>query len=387
MNNSNAPVLPPHFIAATANQDWDLIVRSPGRINIIGEHTDYNGGLVLPAAIDKAIYFAARKRADQQLVLHALDLGEQVTIALPQPQKTGNLWVDYLLGIAEQFRQKGHELPGMELVFGSDLPRGAGVSSSAALEGGMAFICNEFSQAGFSRPALAQLCKASSNNFMGIPSGIMDQFASLNGVKDRAILLDCDTLDFELIEAELPGYQFLLVNSMVTHQLAHSEYPLRVAECREALEVLQQFEPELQALCHANPAAVEAVKSQMREVVYRRARFATTEMSRIRRAVIALKAGNAVAVGQEMNATHAGLRDDYEVSCAEIDFLQQLALAHPGVVGSRIMGGGFGGCTINLLKEEEVENFKVAVSKAYSQVYGITAEFYEVPLSMGTEVL
>jgi galactokinase len=379
--------LPPHFVSATENQDWDLIVRSPGRINIIGEHTDYNGGLVLPAAIDKAIYFAVRKRDDRQLIFHALDLDDEATVTLPQSEKTGNLWVDYLLGIADQYRKRGHELPGMDLVFGSDLPRGAGVSSSAALEGGMAFICNEIIGAGLSRPELAQLCKASSNNFMGIPSGIMDQFASLNGVKDRAILLDCDTLDFELVKAELPGYEFLLVNSMVTHELASSEYPVRVAECQEALAVLQQYEPELKALCHASPAAVEAVKGKMREVVYRRARFATTEMNRIRQAVVSLQAGDAVAVGKEMNATHAGLRDDYEVSCEEVDLLQSFAENYAGVAGSRIMGGGFGGCTINLIKVDRVAEFTKDIAAAYHTAIGKEPCFYEVPLSTGTEII
>lgn len=328
-----------------------------------------------------------RKRNDHQLVLRALDLDEAATVALPCSEKTTNLWVNYLVGIADQYRQRGIELPGMDLVFGGDLPSGAGVSSSAALEGGMAFICNEISGAGFSRPELAVICKASSNNFMGIPSGIMDQFASLNGEKDRAILLDCDTLDFELVEAELPGYQFLLVNSMVTHELASSEYPLRVAECQEALVVLQQYEPELRALCHANPAAVEAVRSNMREVVYRRARFATTEMNRIRQAVISLKAGDAVAVGKEMNATHAGLRDDYEVSCEEVDFLQVFAENYPGVAGSRIMGGGFGGCTINLIKAERVAGFTKDIAAAYRTAIGQEPSFYEVPLSMGTEII
>ena len=222
---------------------------------------------------------------------------------------------------------------------------------------------------------------------MGIPSGIMDQFASLNGAKDRAILLDCDSLDFELVKAELPDYQFLLVNSMVTHELASSEYPIRVAECQEALAVLQQYEPELQALCHVSPAAVEAVKKKMREVVYRRARYVTTEMNRIRQAVTSLKAGDAIDVGRQMNATHAGLRDDYEVSCEEIDLLQSFAEGYDGVVGSRIMGGGFGGCTINLIKADQVEHFIQDVSAAYHTAYGKEPCFYEVPLSTGTEII
>lgn len=380
-------MIPAHFSQATDGQEWDLIVRSPGRINIIGEHMDYNGGLVLPAAIDKAIYFAVKRRDDQQLILHALDLNEQTELSLPHPGPTKHLWVNYLIGITEQFRQRGIHLPGMEIVFGSDLPVGAGVSSSAALEGGMAFICNTLTQSGITRPELAKICQASSNTFMGIPSGIMDQFASLNGAQDRAILLDCDTLEFEHVKAELPGYQFLLVNSMVTHELGSSEYPVRVAECKEGLAVIQQTYPEIKALCHATPDMVEATKPDLREVVYRRCRYATSEMIRLNTAVTALKVGNAPVVGRQMNETHAGLRDDYEVSCEEVDFLQSFAEHYEGVLGSRIMGGGFGGCTINLIKNEVVEDFKVAITKAYSTAVGKEARIYEVHLSAGTEII
>lgn len=378
---------PPHFLAATKGQDWDLIIRSPGRINIIGEHTDYNGGLVLPAAIDKAIYFAVRLRSDRQLVLHALDLNEQANYQLPQNTPTNNRWGNYLLGIVDQYKQRGHTVPGMEIIFGSDLPVGAGVSSSAALEGGMSFICNEVCAANYQRPTLAQICHASSNQFMGIPSGIMDQFASLNGAAQRAILLNCDTLEHRHIAAALPAYDFLLVNSMVTHQLGDSQYPVRVAECREGLAELQKTSPAITALGQAKPAMIEAIKDQLSAVVYRRCRYVTEEMERVHQAVAALEAGDAIALGSLLNATHVGLRDLYEVSCAEVDFLQGFATSFAGVAGSRIMGGGFGGCTINLVRQDRLADFQSAIRAAYQQAYDILPDCYAVPLSGGTELI
>ncbi|MEL6276851.1 MAG: galactokinase [Bacteroidota bacterium] len=379
--------MPPHFLQAIAGQSFDFIVRSPGRINIIGEHIDYNGGLVLPAAIDKAIYFAVRRRADQLLVLHALDINERATVQLPQNTKTGNLWVDYLLGIAEQYRLQGHQIPGLDIVFGGNLPRGAGVSSSAAMEGGMAFISNKITKAGFSRSELAQICHQSSNVFLGIPSGIMDQFASLNGKADHAILLDCNSLEHEFIPAQLPGYKLLLVNSLVTHQLGDSEYPVRVKECQEGLAALQVLFPELKTLAEATPKQVEAIRPQVSDTIYRRCHYVSQESIRIQRAVVALRAGDALSLGEEMNATHAGLRDDYEVSCAEIDFLQAFAQAYPDVAGSRIMGGGFGGCTINLIKEAAIPAFKTAIATAYRTAENIEPGFYEVHIQDGTQLV
>ncbi|MEM9261664.1 MAG: galactokinase, partial [Bacteroidota bacterium] len=357
--------------AATTGQDWDIIVRSPGRINIIGEHMDYNGGLVLPAAIDKAIFFAARKNNSTTLSLQALDLNESVEQALPQDTATGQIWVDYLLGIADQFRQRGFEVPGLDIVFGSNLARGAGVSSSAALEGGMAYLVNELIGAGLSRLELARICNQSSNHFMGIPSGIMDQFASLNGVKDRALLLNCDTLEFDLIKAELPGYDFLLVNSHVTHQLVDSGYTTRVHETREGLAALQDLFPELTSLGQVTVEMVEQIKDKVSPVIFRRCAYVAQESQRIQRAVQALERADPIALGKEMNDTHAGLRDDYEVSVPEVDFLQDFAQNYPGVAGSRIMGGGFGGCTINLLQLDVMEDFKVAIREAYSTALGI----------------
>lgn len=380
--------IPKHFLSAIGpKSEWELVFRSPGRINIIGEHTDYNGGLVLPAAIQQAIYFAVRPSKDNSYHFTALDVEDQVHLSELPTAKTGNMWVDYLCGVADQFRQRGFELPAIEVVFGGNLPQGAGVSSSAALEGGMAFLCNELTKASFDRPELARICNQSSNQFMGIPSGVMDQFASLNGRKNQAMLLDCNTLEHEFVSAEIPGYAFVLVNSEVSHQLANSEYPVRVAECREGLKILQKHYPELEALSHAKPAMVEAHKEAFRPVVYQRCRYVAGESIRIKAAVDALRAKDALTLGKQLNATHVGLRDDYEVSCQEVDFLQSFAQQYEGVAGSRIMGGGFGGCTINLIEAEQVDAFIKDITAAYRAAFGIDACYFVSQIDDGTSLI
>ena len=374
-----------------------LIVRSPGRINLIGEHTDYTGGLVLPAAIDKALYFAVRRLDTPEWRLDALDIGQQTTLSLPLGARTGPLWADYLAGIGVQFQNRGHFLPGLEISFGGNIPVGSGMSSSAALEGGLAFALNELLNAKLSRPELAQICKASSNTYIGIPSGIMDQFASLNGRADGPLLLNCHTLDFQPVVSHIEGYSFVLVNSMVTHDLADSEYPQRVRECQEALEAIQQQHPELDHLSGAELAQLDAVRHQLSKIAYTRARYVIEENERVRRAVHALESGSAVEFGHQMNETHVGLRDEYEVSCEEIDFLQIEAVAkfnhesspadRGAVAGARLMGGGFGGCTLNLVRTGSVEAFGAHMRAAYERRFGVEAEVYGVVVSGGTGVV
>lgn len=364
-------------------------IHSPGRINLIGEHTDYTGGLVMPAAIDKGIEYYARPIPTRELRLHAVDLAATYTLPLPVTGKTGELWVDYLAGISTQFQNMGYEIPGLEIVFGGDVPRGSGMSSSAALEGGMAFLLNELCQAGLTRPLLAQTCKASSNNFIGIPSGIMDQFASLNGTAAGPIMLNCESLQFSTIDANLGGYSWLLVNSMVSHELTGSEYPDRVAQCQEALSHLKKHFPEVGYLSAATPEQLEAGIGDMPPLVQKRARHVVHENERVRQAAKALAQGDAIKMGQLIQATHASLRDDFEVSCEEVDFLQTEAVSHfpKAVAGSRIMGGGFGGCTINLVKTEVLPTLKEHLTKVYQAKYGLALEFYNVVISDGTRMI
>lgn len=382
----------PHLAAYFASRQLDAgsfpyRLFSPGRINLIGEHTDYTGGWVMPAAIDKGIYFYARPLPEPVLRLYAADLEESAVLDLPVRGKSGQLWADYLAGIVAQFQALGYVVPGLEIVFGGDVPRGSGMSSSAALEGGMAFLLNAVVEAGLSRPALAQLAQRSSNEFIGVPTGIMDQFASLNGSAQGPILLQCATLDFHPVDATLPGYSWLLVNSLVTHELGNSAYAERVAECARALAALQGPYPDLLALSAATLAQLETVAETLDAVAYRRAHYVISENARVHEMAQALAEGNALRAGKLLNATHAGLRDDYAVSCAEIDFLQHQATAvfQTGhVAGARIMGGGFGGCTINLVRNSEVPALQAHLADAYLAAYGITPEFYPVRIGSGT---
>jgi galactokinase len=364
----------------------DFVVRAPGRINIIGEHTDYNNGFVMPGAIDRALFFAVRKNDQDRLRFWALDIDQQADVALGDIQAGDKLWLNYLLGIADQFRQRDFRLQGLDVVLAGNLPVGAGVSSSAALEAGMATIWNEVLGAGLDRPELAKLSQRSSHEFVGIPCGIMDQFASLLGKKDAVIALDCRSLDYHYVDTAIPGYEWVLLNSKVSHELADSEYPVRVKECQEGVAVLHESYAIVESLRDATPHMVETVKSELNDNVYRRCRYVTQENERVKAMQEALLHGKVGRVGELLNATHAGLRDDYEVSCPEIECLIEQAAAHPGVVGARIMGGGFGGCTLNLVKMEDREDFVTQALNAYQEQYGKEGEFLAVNLSDGVTI-
>ncbi len=388
MTETVAP--PPHFLRFLRDNsfpewaEWPYRICSPGRVNLIGEHLDYTGGLVLPAAIDYSLYFAARPLDEPVWKLHAIDLGESATAQLPVTGRSADLWVDYLLGIGVQFQDQGHFLPGLEIVFGGDLPRGSGLSSSAALEGGMAYLLNELLNNKLSRPELAALCQRSSNTFLGIPTGIMDQFASLNGHRDGPIILNCETLTSEPVKNEIHGYTWLLTNSKVTHDLSDGAYAERVEECQRALETVQKTFLRVQHLSATQPEQLQMVIGEMDEVAARRATYVVEENVRVRCAVNALEAGSGRVLGELLNQSHAGLSKQYEVTCEETDFLQERTAAYPGVAGSRQMGGGFGGCLLNFVREDAVEGLKQDLTEAYQEAYGITPEFYPVHFADGT---
>ena len=261
------------------------------------------------------------------------------------------------------------------------------MSSSAALEGGMAFLLNELLGARLTRPEMAVLCRRSSNTFLGIPTGIMDQYASLNGQASGPILLDCATVTSKPVKNAIRGYNFVLVNSMVSHDLSDGAYAARVEECALALQVIQSAFPGVARLSDARAAQLEAVAAQMDAVVLRRARYVIAENDRVRSAVTALEAGSAVEFGTLLNASHRGLRDEYEVSCPELDYLQALAISLNGVVGARMMGGGFGGCTINLVARGAMADFKEQITLGYRKRYDVTPEIYPVHIGAGTSFL
>lgn len=369
-----------------AEPQW--LVQACGRANIIGEHTDYNDGLVMPGAINRFLFFAARPNGTHQLRMWALDIDayEEATLSTHLQPGT-NLWANYALGIAAQFQLAGHTLMGLDIVFGGNLPIGAGVSSSAALETGLATIWNEALGAGLDKPSLALLAQRSSHQFVGIPCGIMDQFASLMGQRDQLILLDCRSLHYELIPAHTGDYGWVLLNSKVHHSLALSAYPARVQECRTGQAAIAARFAGTNSLRDASLDQLEAIKTEVSEVVYKRCRYVIEEIARTRRAADCLKAGQLEALGNLLYQTHEGLRDAYEVSCEEIDFLVNFAAAYPGVLGSRLMGGGFGGCTLSLVHNDRVEAFTHDALAAYAQAMGRPGEALFFSLVDGTRLV
>lgn len=364
-----------------------LLVRACGRINIIGEHTDYNEGYVLPASVDKHIFFALAENGTEYCQLHAANLGDSYRFNIHEMVPCEKGWANHLMGILQQFQKAGIAMEGIDCVFGGDLPIGSGMSSSAALECGFALgICALFNLE-MSRKDLALLAQRGSHEFVGIPCGIMDQFASLMGREGQAIKLDCRSLSYEYIPLELGDFELVLVNSKVSHELGNSAYGQRVAECRAGVAVLQQHFPEVNSLRDASLDMLEQVRAELGEVVYRRCIYVVKENSRLLEACDCLSAGDMEGLGRLLLETHAGLRDEYEVSCAEIDFLVDFAAAHPACLGSRVMGGGFGGSTISLVKREAVPAFCKEIETAYRKKYGIKAATYLARVVDGTSTL
>ena len=359
------------------------VVLSPGRINIIGEHIDYNHGFVLPAAIDKYICFAISKNNTQDCHIISLDLKDQYKFNIKDKiEPVEQNWVNYFLGVFNQVQDKIDS--GFNIVFSSTVPIGAGLSSSAALECGFLYGLNYFFALGLDKRQIAKMGQKAEHTFAGVNCGIMDQFASVFGKENSVIFLDCDTLDYQYAPADFGDYTLLLLNTNVKHNLKTSEYNNRRKECEAGISIIKNKYPEVQNFREATMEMVEDLKDEMGDVVYRRSRFVVGEISRIQELVKSLKDNNFENVGKLMTSTHYGLSKDYEVSCEELDFLVDNVLKEEGVLGARVMGGGFGGCTINLLKKSEVENVIEKLSKAYLDKFGIALTPYQVSVSEGT---
>lgn len=365
-----------------------LIARSPGRVNIIGEHTDYNNGFVLPAAIDKAAYIAIALRNDDLITIVAHDMNETFSVKLQDmhPLAAGS-WPNYMLGVIAQFQKRGIAAKGFNIILTSDVPSGAGLSSSAAIECAMAFALNELLQTNLDRLTLIKMAQAAEHEYAGVHCGIMDQFASVMGKKNHLIKLDCGTLDYEYVPFEAPGIQLLLLNTNVKHSLATSAYNNRRKECETGLAWLQEKYPAVHSLRDADPGMTAAVLLSRNETVYQRCRFVTEEISRLLAACADLRRGDISALGQKMFATHDGLSKLYEVSCPELDFLVDFVRHRPGVTGARMMGGGFGGCTLNLVQENKVEALLHEIKPAYEKATGLPLTHYTVSIENGTELL
>lgn len=367
--------------------DKPLLIRSPGRVNLIGEHTDYNNGLVLPAAIDKNIMLAIGKRDDHAIHLYSLDQDEMHIAALDKLERSPLLWPDYILGIVQQLSKRGHHLSGFNLVFGGDIPQGAGLSSSAALECATAFALNELFSLGIQCLDIALIGQAAENEFVGVKCGLMDQFASVFGKEQRLIKLDCKDFSYEYIPFNNPDLRIVLFDTQVKHSLASSAYNERREQCEYGVSLIQEHHPEVKSLREASIAHLEQYVKPVDETVYNRCFYVVSEIKRLQDGCDDLKADDFVSFGQRMFATHDGLQHLYEVSCDELDILVDLVRDNDAVLGARMMGGGFGGCTINLVKAHAVQHVVDAVTKAYEAKTGKKAQAYIANISSGTSII
>lgn len=365
---------------------------SPGRVNLIGEHTDYNGGHVFPCALTLGTYGAARKREDNKIHFYSMNLDSFGVVEASLDDLTNKKeynWANYPLGVVWAFKEKGHTITsGFDMVIWGNIPNGSGLSSSASLEVLTGVILTDlFEIKDLSMTDLALIGQYSENNFNGCNCGIMDQFAVAMGKKDHAIFLDTSDLSYEYAPCVLDGTKIVITNSKVKHSLVDSAYNDRRNECAAALKALQS-ELDIQALGDLTPEEFEAHKSLIKdEIQLQRAKHAVYENQRTIDAVTALKAGDIESFGKLMNQSHISLRDDYDVSCEEIDILVDLAWKIPGVLGSRITGGGFGGCTVSIVKDESVDTFIETIGKTYLEKVGHEAEFYTVDIGDGASRL
>jgi galactokinase len=358
------------------------VFRAPGRVNLIGEHTDYNLGFVLPVALNLATYIASAPSDDGKLRIYSENRHEQREFVVAQldAQQPAHEWTDYLIGVAQELQRAGVPIEGANLLIRSAVPDGSGLSSSAALEvaGALALLAGR----GFEPLELAKLCQRAERNFVGMPCGIMDQYISVFGRAHSAVEIDCRSLGHRLVK--LPdGIAFIAVNSMVKHALSGSAYRDRVRECAAAVEGIATLYPGVGSLRDVSEAQFEGAASRLPEVVGRRARHVVTEDARVKRFVEASSRGDAALMGKLMVESHRSLQHDYEVSCEELDYLVDAALALDGVYGSRMTGGGFGGCTVTLLRAEAVAGFRDAITQAYRSQFGVTPQVYSCEPSDG----
>ena len=363
-----------------------LLVAAPGRVNLIGEHTDYNEGFVLPGAVDKRIYVAIAKNKKNVLNVYASQYKQNFSFDLDDLHPV-NGWATYLLGMAYHLKQKGHVITGVDLVIDGDVPLGAGMSSSAAVCSAFGFALNEIFGFGLSRMELALLGQKTEHTFAGVKCGIMDQFASLHGKKGHIMKLDCRSLEYEYIPFDFPEYKIILVNTMVSHALASSEYNVRRQQCEEGVAILQKHYPTIKFLRDVSNEQLEKHKSELSEVVYRRCNFIINENARLLHGCDLLKKNDLKSFGQMMFEAHEGLSKGYEVSCKESDFLVAQAKLFSAVMGARQMGGGFGGCTINIVKADAVEDFSTYMRDGYSKQFNVVPEIYVTQIEDGAKVV
>ena len=356
---------------------------APGRVNLIGDHTDYNGGLVFPAALNMGTYLTVKQHDDANLCRFISENDSaEFLIRKEELSQKRNSWVDYPLGVIKEFTDRGFPVSGLQFHYRGDLPIGATLSSSASIEMVTAVALNALNDSPFTMLELVQMAQHAENDFVGMNCGIMDQFASGFGKKDCAIALDCNTLEYEHVPLEMRGLKFVIANTNKKRGLVDSAYNQRRSECQQALKILQQH-TSVDNLCQLTVSQFDELSSNLSGDVLKRARHAVRENGHVREAITALKRGDMARFGQLMNASHTSLRDDYEVTCPELDFLAERAQQFPGVLGSRMTGAGFGGCTVTLISDDQVNAFIESLGRAYEERFGLRADFYVAEIGEG----
>ncbi len=360
-----------------------LLVFSPGRINLIGEHTDYNDGFVFPAAINKGIYIALSKSDESFSTVIALDKKEayQFDLDTIQPLQY-NSWKNYILGVVAELQKTGKKIHNFNLVFSGDIPGGAGLSSSASLENGIAFGLNKLFDLNLSKNELVFISQRAEHNFTGVQCGIMDQYASMFGQENSAMLLDCRNLETTMHSIDFSPYEIILINSNITHQLAESEYNKRREVCEKVASILK-----IKALRDATTGMLKTIQSQLSKDEFEKAIYVIEENKRVLTATKTLESKNYQAFGNLLLESHEGLSNQYKVSCRELDFLVGMAKKNQYVLGARMMGGGFGGCTINLVRKDETDNFINEVRDSYISNFDVQVSAYQVKLGKGTQLI
>jgi galactokinase len=362
-----------------------LLVRSPGRINLIGEHTDYNGGFVMPAAINYDSVFAIAPASDNKSEIYSVKYDQTFSVDLQNVVPVEKpAWANYLLGVLKQFQLQGVQPRPFKCAFGGDVPLGAGLSSSASVECGFAFAINEINSSNIPRQKMVEMAQWSEHNFVGVMCGIMDQFASMMGKKGHVIVLDCRSLDYQYSPLDLPDHSVVLCDTRVKHSLVDSEYNNRRSECERGVEILHKYHSHVKTLRDATEEMLNAHKGEMTGKTYDRCLYVIQEIRRVQEASEDLKAHRLEEFGKKMFETHEGLSKKYEVSCEELDFLVEEARRFGTIVGARMMGGGFGGCTINIVPKADVRRFIETASRSYHEKFGQDMEAYVVSIEDGT---
>ena len=360
-----------------------LVVFAPGRINLIGEHTDYQEGFVFPAAISQGIWVAIAKNNLGSCRAYSLDFDQEFSFELESMSPKKGHWGTYVMGVCTLLQQAGYPIDNFDLVLGGDIPTGAGVSSSAALSVAVGMGISELFSFQIPKKNLALYAQKAEHLFAGVNCGIMDPYASAFGVQNHALLLDCRTVAHQEIPINLGEYSLLLVNSKVSHALGNSAYNQRRAACEESVVILQNSFFEIRTLRDLKERDLPSLKQLLPEALFPKAKHVITECARVQQAAEALQSGNLLVLGKLLQASHESLRTDFEVSCPELDFLALQAKSTAGVLGARMMGGGFGGCLLTILKTNEISNFKTIIQERYNNSFQLTPDFIEVSLGTG----